>query len=121
MFLKLLCLLNLMQISLSDLPKDAIVNKLKPLNPYDIKGDDIDKGGEVSKACRYDDAEWSDCDPFEMIRYRTLRLISGGRQCEEMKNITKHCTADESPPGNTVTLLSHFSNNFLIRYQMVDC
>ena len=102
MLLILLCLLNLMQISLSDLPKDAIVNKLKPLNPYDIKGDDIDKGGEVSKACRYDDAEWSDCDPFEMIRYRTLRLISGGRQCQEMKNITKHCTADELPPGNTV-------------------
>ena len=34
-----------------------------------------------------------------MIRYRTLRLISGGRQCDEVKNITKHCTADELPPG----------------------
>ena len=64
-----------------------------------LRGDDIDKGGEVSKSCRYDEPDWTDCDPFEMIRYRTLRLISGGRQCEEFKNITKHCTADELPPG----------------------
>ena len=35
-------------------PKGAYVQKLKKLNPYDIKGDDIDKGGEVSKgkACK---------------------------------------------------------------------
>lgn len=58
-------------------------------------------------ACRYDEAEWSDCDPFEMIRYRTLRLISGGRQCEEVKNITKHCTADELPPGTKWLIAEH--------------
>ena len=58
-------------------------------------------------ACRYDDAEWSDCDPFEMIRFRTMRLISGGRQCEEIKNITKHCTADELPPGTKWLIAEH--------------
>ena len=64
-----------------------------------IRNDSLLILGEVSKACRYDEPEWTDCDPFEMIRFRTLRLISGGRQCEEFKNITKHCTADELPPG----------------------
>jgi predicted nucleic acid-binding Zn-ribbon protein len=88
-------------------PKGAYVQKLKKLNPYDIKGDDIDKGGEVSKACRYDEAEWSDCDPFELIRFRTLRLVAGGRQCEEIKNITKHCTADELPPGTKWLIAEH--------------
>ena len=58
-------------------------------------------------ACRYDDAEWSDCDPFEMIRFRTMRLISGGRQCDEIKNITKHCTADELPPGTKWLIAEH--------------
>jgi len=54
----------------------------------------------TSKACRYDDGPgWSDCDPFELIRYRVLRLIHGGSQCEEMKNITKHCTPHDFPFG----------------------
>jgi hypothetical protein len=34
-----------------------------------------------------------------MIRYRTLHLIHGGRQCDEYKNMTKHCTPYELPPG----------------------
>ena len=58
-------------------------------------------------ACRYDEAEWSDCDPFELIRFRTLRLVAGGRQCEEIKNITKHCTADELPPGTKWLIAEH--------------
>ena len=54
----------------------------------------------TSKACRYDDGPgWSDCDPFELIRFRVLRLIHGGSQCEEMKNITKHCTPHDFPFG----------------------
>lgn len=88
-------------------PKGAYVEKLKPQNPYDIEGNDIDKGGSASKACRYDDAKWSDCDPFEMIRFRTLRLVSGGRQCEEVKNVTKHCSAEELPPGTKWLIAEH--------------
>ena len=42
-----------------------------------------------------------------MIRFRTMRLISGGRQCEEIKNITKHCTADELPPGTKWLIAEH--------------
>ncbi len=53
----------------------------------------------MSKACRYDDADWSDCDAFELVRFRVLHLLHGGRQCEEVKNITKHCTPEELPPG----------------------
>ena len=71
----------------------------------------------VYLACRYDEPEWTDCDPFEMIRYRTLRLISGGRQCEEMKNITKHCTADELPPGRGKSLLELWAATFLPDWQ----
>ena len=33
----------------ADPPEGAYIKKIKPLNPYDIRGDDIDKGGEVSK------------------------------------------------------------------------
>ena len=81
-------------------PTGAYVQQLHPQNPFDIKGDDVDKGGDVTKACRYDDPPWSDCDPFQLIRYRTLRLVSGGRQCEEAKNMTKKCTPYELPAGN---------------------
>ena len=81
-------------------PKGAYIQQLHPKNPFDIKGDDVDKGGDVTKACRYDEPAWSDCDPFELIRYRTLRLVSGGRQCEEAKNMTKKCTPYELAPGN---------------------
>ena len=84
-------------------PKGAYIQPLHPKNPFDIKGDDIDKGGDVTKACRYDDPPWSDCDPFELTRYRTLRLVSGGRQCEEAKNLTKKCTPYELPAGKVIS------------------
>ena len=74
--LTLLLLIVSFQSCFSDPPKGAYVHKLEPLNPYDIRGDDIDKGGEVSKACRYDEPEWTDCDPFEMIRYRYSRKMN---------------------------------------------
>ncbi len=56
-------------------------------------------------ACRYDDPPWSDCDPFDLIRHRTLHLVHGGRQCDEYKNQTKHCTPYELPPGKTFRYL----------------
>lgn len=83
----------------------ATVIPLQPKNPYDIRGDDVDKGGDVTKACRYDNPPWSNCDPFELIRHRTLKLVSGGRQCEEVKNVTKKCTPYELPPGNYIQLV----------------
>ena len=49
MLFKTLVILNFASVAFSELPKGAYVQKLAPLNPYDIKGDDIDKGGEVSK------------------------------------------------------------------------
>merc|ERR1711970_430781 len=62
----------------------------------------------TSKACRYDDGPgWSDCDPFELIRFRVLRLIHGGSQCEEMKNITKHCTPHDFPFGTHWLIQEH--------------
>ena len=42
-----------------------------------------------------------------------MRLISGGRQCEEVKNITKHCTADELPPGKCTHFESINDNSIL--------
>jgi len=62
----------------------------------------------TSKACRYDDGPgWSDCDTFELIRYRVLRLIHGGSQCEEVKNITKHCTPHDFPFGTHWLIQEH--------------
>ena len=62
----------------------------------------------TSKACRYDDGPgWSDCDPFELIRFRVLRLIHGGSQCEEVKNITKHCTPHDFPFGTHWLIQEH--------------
>nr|AVA26901.1 mucin-like spermatophore wall protein 1 [Lepeophtheirus salmonis] len=75
--------------------------------PYGDFKDDIDRAGDTSKACRYDEPFWSDCDAFELKRYRVLHLIHGGRQCEEVKNITKHCTPGEFPPGTTWLISEH--------------
>merc|ERR1712236_115117 len=74
------------------------------------EGDAVNHPGmdSTSKACRYDDGPgWSDCDPFELIRYRVLRLIHGGSQCEEMKNITKHCTPHDFPFGTHWLIQEH--------------
>ncbi len=49
MMLKVILLCEFLSLALADPPKGAYIQKLAPLNPYDIKGDDIDKGGEVSK------------------------------------------------------------------------
>ena len=49
----------------ADTPKGAYTQELKPLNPYDIKGDDIDKGGEVSKGIK----------PFQIWQFLRRILI----------------------------------------------
>ena len=91
---------------------------INDLGDVSAEGDAVNHPGmdATSKACRspttallqlhcavcsrYDDGPgWSDCDPFELIRFRVLRLIHGGSQCEEMKNITKHCTPHDFPYG----------------------
>ena len=74
------------------------------------EGDAVNHPGidSTSKACRYDDGPgWSDCDPFELIRFRVLRLIHGGSQCEEVKNITKHCTPHDFPFGTHWLIQEH--------------
>ena len=74
------------------------------------EGDAVNHPGidATSKACRYDDGPgWSDCDPFELVKFRVLRLIHGGSQCEEMKNITKHCTPHDFPFGTHWLIQEH--------------
>lgn len=36
-----------------------------------------------------------------------IHLLHGGRQCEEVKNITKHCTPDEMSPGTKWLISEH--------------
>jgi len=62
----------------------------------------------TSKACRYDDGPgWSDCDPFELVKYRVLHLVHGGSQCEDVKNITNHCTPHDFPEGTHWLIQEH--------------
>merc|ERR1719430_3011715 len=82
----------------------------KPEVDLDVEGRSMNDPGmdATSKACRYDDGpEWSDCDPFELSRFRVLRLIHGGSQCEEVKNITRHCTPHEFPYGTHWLIQEH--------------
>merc|ERR1711931_75547 len=62
----------------------------------------------TSKACRYDDGPgWADCDPFELVKYRVLHLVHGGSQCEDVKNITNHCTPHDFPEGTHWLIQEH--------------
>ena len=99
----------------------------------------------------YDDAPWSDCDPFELIRYRVIHLVHGGHQvrdndlgldsrerarpywllpflssitriclklqCQESKNITKHCIPDELTPGTEIYTIKNFLYFDLLMYR----
>ena len=79
--------------------KEGYINDVGDIS---AEGDSINPPGidGTSKACRYDDGPgWSDCDPFELIRYKVLKLVHGGSQCESQKNITKHCTPHDFPFG----------------------
>jgi len=74
------------------------------------EGDAVNHPGidGTTKACRYDDGPgWSDCDPFELIRYKVLKLVHGGSQCESQKNITKHCTPHDFPFGTHWLIQEH--------------
>merc|ERR1719348_1906826 len=57
-------------------------------------------------ACKYD-GEWGDCDPFKMIKIKEERLITGGAECQERKNITKPCSRADFPPGTIWLLKEH--------------
>jgi len=56
--------------------------------------------------CKYT-GEWGDCDPFKMIKYKEMRLLTGGSHCEEKKNITKPCSREDFPPGTVWLLKEH--------------
>ena len=49
--------------------------------------------------CKYDEPPYSDCDPFHLVKWRTLKLLSGPSHCESTKNDTKQCSSDQFPPG----------------------
>jgi len=57
-------------------------------------------------ACKYD-GEWGDCDPFKMIKIKEERLVTGGSECQERKNITKPCSRADFPPGTIWLLKEH--------------
>merc|ERR1719342_739613 len=88
--------------------ENVLAVPLQPLNPFgEIKGDDVDKGGDVTKACRYDEPAWSNCDPFELTQHKVLHLVSGGRECEEQKTVKQKCTPYDLPAGTKWLIAEH--------------
>jgi hypothetical protein len=61
---------------------------------------------EIFSDCKYDEPPYSDCDPFHLVKWRTLKLQSGPASCEASKNDTKQCSSDQFPPGIFVLKLS---------------
>ena len=61
----------------------------------------------MTKACRYDEPHWSNCDPFELTKYKVFKLVSGGRQCEEEKRVTERCTPYDLPAGTKWLIAEH--------------
>merc|ERR1712215_447747 len=108
--LLILLLAPLTYAEYSEVSSNSRTETLKPEIDLDIEGRSMNDPGmdATSKACRYDDGPgWSDCDPFELSRFRVLRLIHGGSQCEEVKNITKHCTPHDFPFGTHWLIQEH--------------
>ena len=103
--------------SLAEYDSKTVGEYPAPKQSYGSNEKDLDADGKsvndpgidgTSKACRYDDGPgWTDCDPFELVRFRVLRLIHGGSQCEEVKNITKHCTPHDFPHGTHWLIQEH--------------
>ncbi len=58
------------------------------------------------KACKYDEPAWSDCDPFNVARWRNRKLVSG-IGCELYKNETRHCGPDDFPPATKWLIEEH--------------
>jgi len=56
--------------------------------------------------CKYT-GEWGDCDPFQMIKIKEMKLLTGGSHCQERKNITKPCSREDFPPGTVWLLKEH--------------
>ena len=80
-------------------------------------------------ACKYDDSEWSDCDPFHMLRWRNRKLLNSGVGCEAYKNETKQCGPDHFPPGTRwlinehkkcVSQLEHLKNMISDLHRWID-
>jgi len=61
---------------------------------------------EEYNECRYV-GEWGDCDPFKMIRIKEERLVLGGSECVEKRNMTKPCSRNELPPGTLWLINEH--------------
>jgi len=102
----LYCLLS-SSTALYGTKKEGYINDVEDIS---AEGDSVNPPGidGTSKACRYDDGPgWSDCDPFELIRYKVLKLVHGGSQCEMQKNITKHCTPHDFPFGTHWLIQEH--------------
>jgi len=88
--------------------ENVLALPLQPKDPFgEIRGDDVDKGGDVTKACRYDEPAWSNCDPFELTQHKVLHLVSGGRECEEEKTVIQRCTPFDLPAGTKWLIAEH--------------
>ncbi len=63
--------------------------------------------------CKYDEPPYSDCDPFHLVKWRTLKLVSGPSSCEASRNDTKQCSSDQFPPGEEIQLsfMSYLKKN----------
>jgi len=105
------CLLGIVFVSLAR-AEDWGINDDSEDTEVDlnVEGKSVNHPGmdATSKACRYDDGPgWTDCDPFELVKFRVLRLVHGGSQCEEVKNITRHCTPHDFPYGTHWLIQEH--------------
>merc|ERR1719309_531259 len=111
LYLGLLCLLCLSSLSWAQFASSSSSSSSSHDEvDLNVEGKAVNNPGmdATSKACKYDDGPgWTDCDPFELVRFRVLRLVHGGSQCEEIKNITRHCTPHEFPYGTHWPIQEH--------------
>merc|ERR1719430_26649 len=97
-----------MQASSSSSGAAAAAEEAEPLH-HDMHEDTVKRlhpEHTEYTACKYD-GEWGDCDPFKMIKIKEERLVTGGSECQERKNITKPCSRADFPPGTIWLLKEH--------------